>query len=421
MHKAILFIALTVLLLPALSSGQTTVTVDSPEHATYDVANDRYLVCSFYGGAVVSIDNEGTTADFITGLGRAYANHIVGDIVYVTCGQFYVRAYDLTTGDMLWFKYIPGANQLDGLTADNDGYLYIVDAAETGEIFRLKISDQTVESFVSGGLPTFPQDIIFDEANNRLLLAGFTGGAPILAIDLTDASITSLVTTPFGNMDGIAMDNDGNVYVTCYTAGTIHKYDQTFTNPPVLISSMHSGPAGLGYNPVDNILAIPNFNADRIDFIPLDDIDDDDILDYRDNCPDVPNPDQSDVDEDGDGDLCDGCPDNYNPDHIDTDADGFEDACDNCPEHYNPEQEDTNGNDVGDLCDYTCGDTDGDHLINILDIVFLINYKYKSGSAPDPLESADVNGDILVNILDIVYLLNFKYKSGPDPECVVWQ
>ena len=83
----------------------------------------------------------------------------------------------------------------------------------------------------------------------------------------------------------------------------------------------------------------------------------------------------------------------------------------------NPGQEDTNGNDVGDPCDYICGDLDDDKLVNILDIVYLINYKYKSGPAPDPLESADVNNDILVNILDIVYLINYKYKAGPEPMC----
>ncbi|MCP4706351.1 MAG: hypothetical protein GY865_17270, partial [candidate division Zixibacteria bacterium] len=60
---------------------------------------------------------------------------------------------------------------------------------------------------------------------------------------------------------------------------------------------------------------------------------------------------------------------------------------------------------------------DGTPDINILDIVFLINYKYKSGPAPDPLESADVNSDTNVDILDIVYLVNFVYKSGADPDC----
>ncbi|MCP4703927.1 MAG: hypothetical protein GY865_04900 [candidate division Zixibacteria bacterium] len=413
------FIILAILLLPVLSSGQ--VTVANPEHATYDVVNNRYLICSFYAGSVVAIDNEGTTSDFVTSIGNAYANHIVGNTLFVTCGQYYVRAYDLTTKSLLWVKYIPGANQLDGLTADNDGHLYLIDAVNgAGEIFKLTISDQTIETFVGSGLPGWPQDVIFDETNNRLLLASIGSSAPIVAVDLTSASITLLVTTPFGDMDGIAMDNDGNVYVTSYYDGTIYKYDQTFTNPPTLISSTHSGPAGLGYNPVDNILAVPNFNANRVDLIPLDDNDSDNILDYIDNCPNTANTDQIDSDEDGDGNACDGCPDIPNPGHEDDDIDGVENACDNCPEHYNPGQEDSNGNDVGDLCDYICGDIDGTPEINILDVVFLINNVYKSGPDPDPLESADVNHDLIINILDIVYLINNIYKSGPDPECVVW-
>jgi len=47
----------------------------------------------------------------------------------------------------------------------------------------------------------------------------------------------------------------------------------------------------------------------------------------------------------------------------------------------------------------------------------MINYKYKSGPAPNPLEAADVDGISPVNILDIVYLINYKYKSGPAPAC----
>jgi hypothetical protein len=67
--------------------------------------------------------------------------------------------------------------------------------------------------------------------------------------------------------------------------------------------------------------------------------------------------------------------------------------------------------------DFNCGDTNGDDDVNILDIVYLINYKYKSGPAPEPLISADVNNDSDINILDIVYLINYKYNNGPEPVC----
>jgi len=66
---------------------------------------------------------------------------------------------------------------------------------------------------------------------------------------------------------------------------------------------------------------------------------------------------------------------------------------------------------------YMCGDVTDDMLVNLLDIVYLINYKYKDGPPPDPMESGDVNSDTLVNLLDIVYLINYKYKGGPEPHC----
>ena len=68
-------------------------------------------------------------------------------------------------------------------------------------------------------------------------------------------------------------------------------------------------------------------------------------------------------------------------------------------------------------CHAICGDVDNDGLINILDIVYLINYKYKDGPAPHIYELGDVDGLDPINILDIVYLINNIYKDGADLLC----
>lgn len=66
------------------------------------------------------------------------------------------------------------------------------------------------------------------------------------------------------------------------------------------------------------------------------------------------------------------------------------------------------------------GDYDNSGYINILDVVYLINYIYKEGPAPIPLISADINCSGTIDILDVVYLINFIYKDGP-PACLTEQ
>lgn len=58
------------------------------------------------------------------------------------------------------------------------------------------------------------------------------------------------------------------------------------------------------------------------------DTDTDGIVDGKDNCPLLANPDQKDGDADKIGDLCDDCPAIANADQVDTDGDGAGDACD---------------------------------------------------------------------------------------------
>jgi hypothetical protein len=64
-----------------------------------------------------------------------------------------------------------------------------------------------------------------------------------------------------------------------------------------------------------------------------------------------------------------------------------------------------------------CGDVTADGSVDAADVVYLINYLFIHGPAPDPIEAADVNLDGVVNITDVVYLINYLFIGGPPPEC----
>ena len=63
------------------------------------------------------------------------------------------------------------------------------------------------------------------------------------------------------------------------------------------------------------------------------------------------------------------------------------------------------------------GDANGDADIGPGDIVYLLNYLYRSDDPPCPMESGDANCDGGVGPGDIVYLLNYLYRGGPSPSC----
>jgi outer membrane protein assembly factor BamB len=68
---------------------------------------------------------------------------------------------------------------------------------------------------------------------------------------------------------------------------------------------------------------------------------------------------------------------------------------------------------------YTCGDCNDDGSVNVSDAVYIINYVFVEGTAPDPLCSGDASGDGAVNVSDAVYIINYVFVEGdpPDPNC----
>ncbi|MEE9441179.1 MAG: M6 family metalloprotease domain-containing protein [candidate division Zixibacteria bacterium] len=70
---------------------------------------------------------------------------------------------------------------------------------------------------------------------------------------------------------------------------------------------------------------------------------------------------------------------------------------------------------LGEINNYVPGDANGDGDANVGDAVYIINYAFKSGPTPIPIEAGDANGDCGTNVGDAVYLISYIFKGGPDP------
>ncbi len=104
------------------------------------------------------------------------------------------------------------------------------------------------------------------------------------------------------------------------------------------------------------------------------DMDNDGLLDYYDNCPDVPNVDQNDIDLDIIGDLCDDC--------NNTNLNFFND-----------------GNLDADI------NTSGEGNLSIFDILLLVEYTMENETENCQYLSSDLNGDGSVDNIDIALLV----------------
>ena len=66
---------------------------------------------------------------------------------------------------------------------------------------------------------------------------------------------------------------------------------------------------------------------------------------------------------------------------------------------------------------FVVGDADGDEIINISDVVYLINYIFGGGPVPEPMSSGDADCSGTVDVADVVFLIAYIFSGGPAPEC----
>ena len=236
-----------------------------PECIMLDEARDRYLISNYHNGTIVSLDMDGNQTLFKTGLTQCLSFDIHGDSLFISTGTS-VTILDLNTAATISTIAITGSVGLDGLLYHED-HLYALGTNST--VFKIRLSDETYWPWIQGAFPGQPQDITFDRMNDRMILCTYNGSKTLWSIQIADSSVSPIIDTEIGGFDGMAMDHQGNLYISSWSTGAIHMYNDEFVHPPVTVFSSSSGAANISIIERDTLLALPLFDEDTIFIIPL--------------------------------------------------------------------------------------------------------------------------------------------------------
>jgi hypothetical protein len=66
-------------------------------------------------------------------------------------------------------------------------------------------------------------------------------------------------------------------------------------------------------------------------------------------------------------------------------------------------------------CERQCGDANGDGVIDIREVIYIINCVFKGAPPPEPLEAGEANCKGKIDLGDVVYLVNYLLRGGEPP------
>jgi len=240
--------------------------LNNPESVVYDSFNSRYLVSNFGNGSIVQIDSTGTQSLYLLSVQSQGGLHIADSVLYIICGQYGIKGYDLISGENVMDITLSGYPNINDVTSDNNGNLY-VSCPSQNSIYKINIASEESWIFADQNMQS-PNGIFFDEENDRLLVVSYRMNSPIQAVSLSDSTVTTVITTNKDGLDGLTRDAENNYYFSSWQTNKVYIIDGDFRDPPEIFSSHNDDPADIFYDNENDLLAVPLFFSSQIEFIP---------------------------------------------------------------------------------------------------------------------------------------------------------
>ncbi len=241
--------------------------LNGPDDIVFDAKHNRYLIGNWAGNMIVSVDSNGNQTVFKTNLPYCHGLELFGDTLYAASAD---KIYGININNAQTIKNItvPVSARLGHITLDTLNNILYVSDWNIKKIFKININTNTPSVLVNSGIET-PVGVLFDPNYNRIILLTFEANTPVKAVDLTSGQITNITSAGYNYLDAIARDKYGCIYISSFMQGLVYRFDSVFSAPPEIISSGHSGPSGFGYNVLDHILGVTNYNSNSYSLVTL--------------------------------------------------------------------------------------------------------------------------------------------------------
>ncbi len=257
-----------------------------PESVLYSKEHSAIFVTNINSGNPLETKRVGTISKYSPEgklIASPWANGLkppkgmarVGNFLYVSDIDQVVKV-DIKTSKIVQTKNIPGAKFLNDVVADDMGNIYIADMmTDTIHIWDKK----GVRVWLKTPALRSPNGL-FTDGKEHIIMASW--GNPIDAKNFTTQNVGAISTLSLksvtekiteensirGNLDGIAMDANGDLWISDWMNGDIYQLKKNGSAQKVY--NLSQGAADLSFAKELNLLLVPQMNQSKVFAIKLD-------------------------------------------------------------------------------------------------------------------------------------------------------
>lgn len=241
--------------------------LNAPESIAFDQKAKRFLISNVKGKSISSMDLEGRFTPWLkSGLSSPRGLAIWEDKLYVADGNR-IAVISLDKAKVESTLPIAGAIMLNDLAFDKNGLLYVSDTS--GDcLYLLNPATKKVDKITSPLLKA-PNGIAYDMPRDQMFIVGFTKRASILSLNTQDRTIRVFMDTIYSDLDGIAIDDLGRIYISSWSEAMIFEIPQEQNRFIAKFKDLKDA-ADIYYHLPTNELLVPLMSSNRIQRISLD-------------------------------------------------------------------------------------------------------------------------------------------------------